>query len=51
MMMAEWLGEREIAAAIESAVARVVACGQVRTYDMGGAAGTMQMAEAVAASV
>ncbi|MGE5647912.1 MAG: isocitrate/isopropylmalate dehydrogenase family protein [Acidobacteriota bacterium] len=47
-MMLEWLGEGGKAARIEQAVADVVARGEVRTYDMGGAATTRQMAEAVA---
>jgi isocitrate/isopropylmalate dehydrogenase len=47
-MMAEWLGEREIAARIDQAVSEVVERGAVRTYDMGGSAGTLDMARAVA---
>lgn len=48
-MMLDWLGEAERAARLEAAVAAVIAEGAVRTYDMGGANTTMQMAEAVAA--
>jgi isocitrate/isopropylmalate dehydrogenase len=48
MMMADWLGETALARAIEQAVAEVVARGETRTYDMGGQAGTMEMARAVA---
>ncbi|HEU68501.1 MAG TPA: isocitrate/isopropylmalate dehydrogenase family protein [Candidatus Acetothermia bacterium] len=47
-MMLEWLGEGERAARIERGVARVIAEGRVRTYDMGGTATTDEMAEAVA---
>ena len=47
-MMLEWLGESAKAAAIEQAVAEVVAQGDVRTYDMGGSATTSEMAQAVA---
>jgi isocitrate/isopropylmalate dehydrogenase len=47
-MMIEWLGEARIARDIEAAVADVVARGVVRTYDMGGSAGTMDMARGVA---
>jgi len=47
-MMLEWLGETEAAQRIENAVAAVVREGKVRTYDMGGSASTMQMAEAIA---
>jgi 3-isopropylmalate dehydrogenase len=50
-MMAEWLGETETGAVIHAAIADVVKAGQVRTYDMGGSAKTMEMAEAVAAAV
>lgn len=55
-MMLGWLGEAEMAARLESAVAAVVEAGEVRTYDMAqvragsaGAASTTAMAEAVAA--
>jgi len=47
-MMADWLGDAPTAAAIHRAVARVVAAGQVRTYDMGGSASTLEVARAVA---
>ncbi|GAB4249614.1 MAG: isocitrate/isopropylmalate dehydrogenase family protein [Acidobacteriota bacterium] len=50
-MMLEWLGEDEQAARIENAVAEVIREGKVRTYDMGGKAGTLEMAQAVAAKV
>lgn len=50
-MMLDWLGEKEKAAQIESAVAAVIEEGRVRTYDMGGSATTLQMAEAVAAHI
>jgi 3-isopropylmalate dehydrogenase len=48
-MMLDWLGETEKAARIETAVARVIKEGQVKTYDMGGTASTLDMAKAVAA--
>jgi isocitrate/isopropylmalate dehydrogenase len=47
-MMLEWLGELEAARRLEQAVAAVIQTGEVRTYDMGGSATTMEMAEAVA---
>ena len=47
-MMVEWVGEPEIAARIERAVEAVIERGDTRTYDMGGKAGTMDMAHAVA---
>jgi 3-isopropylmalate dehydrogenase len=48
-MMLEYLGEEDKAAALEAAIAAVVAEGKVRTYDMGGSNSTPEMAEAVAA--
>jgi 3-isopropylmalate dehydrogenase len=50
-MMVEWLGEREIARNIEKAVADVVERGAVRTYDLGGSASTMDVAQSVAESL
>jgi len=47
-MMAEWLGETAIACRIENAIAQVIAHGSLRTYDMGGHAGTMDIAHGVA---
>jgi len=47
-MMLEWLGETEKAAKIEKATAAVIAEGEVRTYDMGGSATTLEMGEAIA---
>jgi isocitrate/isopropylmalate dehydrogenase len=46
--MFDWLNEVERAARLESAVARVIAEGKVRTYDMGGKNSTLDMAKAVA---
>ena len=50
-MMLEWLGETAMAASVEGAVAAVIAEGKVRTYDMGGAASTLDMARAIAAKL
>jgi isocitrate/isopropylmalate dehydrogenase len=50
-MMLDWLGETEKGARLEQATAAVVAEGQVRTYDMGGASKTLEMAEAIAAKL
>jgi len=50
-MMLDWLGEGDKAAQIEGAVAAVLAEGQVRTYDMGGADSTLDMAKAIAAKL
>lgn len=50
-MMLDWLGEPEMGARLEQAVASVIAAGRVRTYDMGGTATTLEMAAAVAAAL
>ncbi len=47
-MMLDWLGEADRARTIADAVAAVVREGKVRTYDMGGAATTIDMAKAIA---
>jgi len=47
-MMLDWLGEEDKAAQLEGAVADVIAEGKVRTYDMGGESGTLDMARAIA---
>ena len=50
-MMLDWLGETERAVRLEGAVAAVIAEGKVRTYDMGGASTTLDMANAIAAKL
>jgi len=50
-MMLEWLGEVRHAEAVEGAVADVIAEGKTRTYDMGGEATTLEMAQAIAAKL
>jgi len=47
-LMLEWLGESEMAARLEAAVAAVIREGSVRTYDMGGTNTTLEVAEEVA---
>jgi 3-isopropylmalate dehydrogenase len=47
-MMLDFLGEPEKGEKLEAAVAKVIAEGKVRTYDMGGSATTLEMGEAVA---
>lgn len=47
-MMLDWLGKEREAARLEGAIAEVIREGEVRTYDMGGKASTLEMAEAVA---
>ncbi len=49
-MMLDWLGEQEKAARLEAAVAKVIADGKVRTYDMGGSSTTSEMGQAIAAA-
>jgi len=47
-LMLEWLGERDMAAAVEHGVAQVVSEGTVKTYDMGGSSSTLDVARAIA---
>jgi 3-isopropylmalate dehydrogenase len=47
-MMLDWLGETDKADALEKATADVIKEGKVRTYDMGGSAKTLDVANAVA---
>jgi 3-isopropylmalate dehydrogenase len=47
-LMLDWLGETGTAANLRQAVADVIEEGQVRTYDLGGDSGTLDMARAVA---
>ncbi|TDA65845.1 MAG: isocitrate/isopropylmalate dehydrogenase family protein [Clostridia bacterium] len=51
VMMLEYLGEWEAARRIEEATAAVIREGKTVTYDLGGSAGTMAMAAAIAARV
>ncbi|MEX2218569.1 MAG: isocitrate/isopropylmalate family dehydrogenase [Phycisphaerales bacterium] len=47
-LMFDWLGEKTLSARLESAIARVVKEGKTRTYDMGGKAGTLDVARETA---
>ena len=47
-LMLDWLNETERATRLESAIARVIAEGKVRTYDMGGQDSTLDVAKAIA---
>jgi 3-isopropylmalate dehydrogenase len=47
-LMLDWLGEHDEAARLETAVARTIAGGKARTYDMGGSSSTLEMAAEVA---
>ncbi|PYK89695.1 MAG: 3-isopropylmalate dehydrogenase [Verrucomicrobia bacterium] len=46
-LMLDWLKETEKAARLETAIARGIAEGKVRTYDMGGKAPTLDVAKAI----
>ena len=50
-MMLDWLGETEKGRAVEEATAAVIREGKVRTYDMGGSASTLEMANAIAGKI
>jgi isocitrate/isopropylmalate dehydrogenase len=47
-LMFDWLKEADMATRLESAIARVIEEGKVRTYDMGGKASTLDVAKAIA---
>ena len=47
-LMLDWRKETEIATRLETAIARVIAEGKVRTYDMGGKDSTLDVAKAIA---
>jgi len=50
-MMLEWLKENDAAIRLEKAIAQVIKEGEVKTYDMGGNASTLDMAHAIAAKL
>jgi isocitrate/isopropylmalate dehydrogenase len=47
-LMLDWLKETEMANRLETAIARVISEGKVRTYDMGGNNSTLEVAKAIA---
>ena len=47
-LMFDWLGESQRAAQLETAIARVIKEGKVKTYDMGGKNTTLEVAKEVA---
>ena len=47
-LMLDWLKETEMATRLETAIARVIKEGKVRTYDMGGKNSTLDVAKAIA---
>lgn len=46
-MMLDWLGEKKLANKLENGIAKTIKEGKVRTYDMGGNASTLEMAEEI----
>jgi isocitrate/isopropylmalate dehydrogenase len=50
-LMLEWLGEKEDATALETAIASVIREGKIRTYDLGGNSSTLDVAKAVASAL
>jgi len=46
-MMLDWLGEKKLAEKLENGIARTIKEGKVKTYDMGGNATTLEMAEEI----
>jgi isocitrate/isopropylmalate dehydrogenase len=46
--MFDWLNETDRATRLESAIARVIKEGKVRTYDMGGNHSSLDVAKAIA---
>jgi 3-isopropylmalate dehydrogenase len=50
-LMPDWLGEDRLARTLENAVAAVILDNRVTTYDVGGSAGTLAVAEEVARSL
>ena len=50
-LMLDYLGEKELAQRLENAIARVIKEGKVRTYDLGGTASTLEVAQGVARKV
>lgn len=46
-MMLDWLEEPELAATLEKAVAKTIADGKIRTYDMGGSNTSLEVADEV----
>jgi isocitrate/isopropylmalate dehydrogenase len=47
-LMFDWLGEKTMSSRLESAIARVIKEGTVRTYDMGGKSSTQDVAREIA---
>jgi 3-isopropylmalate dehydrogenase len=50
-LMLDWLGEKEDAKKIESAIAEVIREGKVKTYDLGGSNTSLEVAEEIASKI
>ncbi len=50
-MMLDWLGEKDKAVKLDSAIASTIQEGKARTYDMGGSSSTIEVAKEVASKV
>ncbi|MCK5560982.1 MAG: isocitrate/isopropylmalate dehydrogenase family protein [Thermoplasmata archaeon] len=50
-LMLEWLGEKDKADKLDSAIASTIQEGKARTYDMGGSSSTIEVAKEVASKV
>ncbi len=50
-LMLDWLGESGMAENLEQAIRKVIAAGEIRTYDMGGSSSTLDVANAVVAQL
>jgi 3-isopropylmalate dehydrogenase len=50
-LMLDWLGEKDKADKLDSAIASTIQEGKARTYDMGGSASTIEVAKEVASKV
>jgi isocitrate/isopropylmalate dehydrogenase len=46
-LMLDWLGESGMADNLEEAIRKVIAAGEIRTYDMGGSSSTLDVANAI----
>jgi isocitrate dehydrogenase (NAD+) len=51
MMMLDYIGERQSAAAVAQAIMGVLTEGKVRTYDLGGTSSTLEVGEAIAVNL
>jgi len=50
-LMLDWLGESDMAENLEQAIRKVIAAGEIRTYDMGGSNSTLDVSNAIVAQL